>query len=202
MNHFDKMLFETILIIDSIPQHISWHQERLDWSYKKVFEKENTQLMLDRLINVPDNLRKGALRCRFMYNADSWTADFSIHIPRSITSLKIVPCDTIEYSCKFTDRDQLNALFEQRGEADDILIIRRGLVTDTSIANVLLYKDGVWFTPQEPILQGTGRARLLYEGVIRPAQIKAKELASYTHFMHINALNGFSSERAKPCNFI
>ena len=46
--------------------------------------------------------------------------------------------DTIDYTYKSAHREELNALYAQKGMADDILIVRNGYLTDTSISNIAL----------------------------------------------------------------
>ena len=67
--------------------------------------------------------------------------------------------DDICYPYKYTDRDNINRLIELRGDCDDILIIKNGMVTDSSYANVV-FRDlnGNWVTPSTFLLPGTIRA--------------------------------------------
>jgi 4-amino-4-deoxychorismate lyase len=64
-------------------------------------------------------------------------------------------------------------------------------VTDTSIANVAFYKDGLWFTPKKPLLEGTTRARLLNAGKIIEKDIGVKELKNYSKVALMNAMIDF-----------
>ncbi len=50
---------------------------------------------------------------------------------------------------------------------DDILIIRDGLLTDTSICNVALWNGTSWITPARPLFSGTMRAYLLDKGLVQ-----------------------------------
>ena len=60
------------------------------------------------------------------------------YTPAPVRSLALIQADDIDYACKSTDRSALNQLFARRGVFDDILIVRRHLLTDTSIANIAL----------------------------------------------------------------
>lgn len=89
------------------------------------------------------------------------------HFPLIQWGLYVAPVgrsDTIDYRYKSTDRKELEALYALRGNQDDVLIVRNNLLTDTSIANVALEKEGVWYTPRTPLLKGTKRALLLEQG--------------------------------------
>ena len=52
---------------------------------------------------------------------------------RMVSSLRPVASDTIDYSYKSTNREELNDLFARRGKADDILIVKDGYLTDTCL---------------------------------------------------------------------
>ena len=91
--------------------------------------------------------------------------------------LAIGTCDEIDYSYKSTDRQCLNDLFAQRAGHDDILIIRDGLLTDTSICNVALWNGTSWITPARPLLCGTMRAYLLDKGLVQAGDIPGRGYA-------------------------
>jgi len=110
---------------------------------------------------------------------------------RPVHSLRLVTCDEIDYSYKSTDRQCLNDLFAQRGGHDDILIIRDGLLTDTSICNVALWNGTSWITPARPLLCGTMRAYLLDKGLVQAEDIPVEDLPKYTRIRLFNALIGF-----------
>jgi 4-amino-4-deoxychorismate lyase len=85
---------------------------------------------------------------------------------------------------------------EERGVGDDILIIRQGLITDTSYCNILFF-DGVrWVTPDEPLLRGTKRTALIEHGNVFPLRIAYGDLNYFSHFMLVNALLDFDVSRA------
>ena len=75
----------------------------------------------------------------------------------------------------------------------DVLIVRNNLLTDTSIANVALEKEGVWYTPRTPLLKGTKRALLLEQGVLTECDIPSDEISSYSHIALFNAMIDFQS---------
>ena len=94
---------------------------------------------------------------------------------RPVHSLQLVYSDDIDYTYKSTDREALNRLFACRGERDDILIVRRGLLTDTSIANIALFDGKDWFTPKLPLLRGTCRTALIDNGIIKRKKISGRK---------------------------
>ena len=79
-------------------------------------------------------------------------------------------------------------LFALRGEADEVVIIRNGLLTDTSYSNIALFDGRHWVTPRQPLLRGTMRQSLLDAGVLTEQDIKAEDWSSYRRVSLINAM--------------
>lgn len=79
----------------------------------------------------------------------------------------------------------------KRDGCDDVIFLKDGLLTDTSIANIALYIDGVWLTPQKPLLQGTTRARLLEKKFLKEEKLTINSLKIAQKFAIMNALMGF-----------
>lgn len=110
---------------------------------------------------------------------------------KNITSLKIVYDNAIEYAYKFEDRSVLNNLFSQRNDCDDILIIKNGLVTDSSYSNVVFFDGARWITSAKPLLAGTMRQYLLDTGAIFEDEIRVEQISLFKKVRLINALLGF-----------
>ena len=149
--------------------------------------KNNYQL--EQLISPPDN---NLYRCRITYDEENITVEYIPYTPRAISTLQLIQADTLDYALKYANRKELNTLFAQRESADDILMIKDGLVTDTSIANIAFYDGKQWLTPKHPLLHGTTRARLLNEKKIIEADIKSSDVEQYTEFALMNAMIGFN----------
>ena len=92
----------------------------------------------------------------------------------------------------------INALFLKREEADDVLIIKNGLVTDASYSNILFFDGKQIVTPSTPLLEGTCRARLLATNRIVEKSISVDELQNFESFQLVNALNDFDESRWIP----
>ena len=96
--------------------------------------------------------------------------------------------DTLDYTYKSAGREPLNCLFALRGACDDILIVKQGLLTDTSIANIALSDGTHWYTPAHPLLKGTRRAALLEEGILQEKDIRPEDLPSFSTVRLFNAM--------------
>ena len=177
---------ETIKSVDGKLFNMSYHQERYEsvLNFLGIEKKED----LKEYINPP---KFGIYRCRLVYTPDSISVSYHEYKKREISSLKLIFNNEIEYSNKSTYRDELDALYEQKGEAADILIIKDLLVSDTSIANIAFYRDGEWITPKKPLLKGTTRARLIDEGKIIEADIKVQDIRNFSKIALLNAMIDF-----------
>ena len=186
-------LFETIQILNGKAQNLAWHQDRMDRSHQVLFHSRNKR-KLNEIVLVPDEFRQGTVKCRFMYNQSSYALEFSAYEPRKIRSLKLVKGDHLEYSLKYTDRSDIHKLLETKEECDDILIMKHGLISDTSYTNVVFYDGKKWVSPAKPLLEGTCRNRLLAEKKIITGDITPGDLENYSYFRLINSMLLFEQQ--------
>ena len=177
---------ETIKAINGDIYHIDYHQKRYEFVLNS-FGVNDVKNLADFL----DPPKDGLYKCRLVYNFNDIDVSYSKYKKRNISSLKIIFDKDIDYSYKSIDRRELDSLFTLKGKCDDVLIIKNSLVTDTTIANVAFYRDGFWFTPKEPLLKGTTRARLLDNNTIVEADIKVQELKSFSKVALLNAMIDF-----------
>lgn len=192
-------LFETIRICDGIPQHLEWHEKRMERSGKILWGKE-WKISLKEMICIPDGLQKGIIRCNVYYDLGLPEFRYTPWIRNNIRSLKLVYDNTIEYAHKYQDRSRLEELMAQKEDCDEILIVKNGFITDTSISNVILYDGKNWYTPDTPLLAGTTRQRLLAENKILPGTIRPRDLGSFLGLKMINAMRLPEEEDFIPVN--
>jgi 4-amino-4-deoxychorismate lyase len=137
---------------------------------------------------------KSVFKFRLLYNKKDFTTEFVKYKLPKIKILKPVFDDTIEYGCKFSDRSKINKLSGLKKDADDILIIKNGLVTDTSFANIIFSDGKQWFTPDKPLLKGTMRAFMLDMGIIKAIEIRFTDIEKFEKARIINAMIKFENE--------
>lgn len=183
-----QQLLETIKIIDGIPQFLAFHNERLNHARQFLFHATD-KIDLHKIIQSPSTT--GIEKCRVIYSQQIAQIEFSPYQARSFQRFKIVTNDTICYDFKYLNRKNLNQLAQNKGDCDDILIIKQGWVTDTSIANVAFWDQRQWFTPTTPLLKGTTRERLLGEKQLVEAPIRLEMLAQFSQMALMNAMLGF-----------
>ena len=177
---------ETILADEGKFPYLEWHQQRLDRTLRR-HGIRNDYKLADRL-KAP---RSGRWRCRVLYDEHLFISEFLPFTPRKIVLLQPVEDEKINYADKTAERGALESLFALRGKADDVVIVQKGLITDTTIANIACYLGGRWLTPAVPLLEGTARARLLAEGKLTCADISLEEALTAERIAVMNALSGF-----------
>ncbi len=173
---------ETIKAVDGELKHLNYHQKRVNKTLKE------SSLILKEVLTPPQN---GTYRCRVIY--DSRDIDVSYHLyKKSIAkSFKLVHADTLDYHLKYAKRDELESLKSQNSTYDDIIIVKNGCLTDTTIANIAFLKDEQWITPKKPLLRGTTRERLIEENLLHVKDISIDDIDNFTAFGIMNALLGF-----------
>ncbi len=177
-----SQFFETIYCKDGKAFYLEYHT-------KRVWNTIGKDLQLNENITPPNN---GLFRCKVIYNRTHIEdVSYFLYKKREIKKLKIIQCDSIEYTYKYLDRKHIDTLFSQKKECDEILIIKNGLLTDTSIANISIFKDNRWLTPKTPLLKGTTRERLLEEQKIQEADLSVKDLLHCKKIALSNAMIGF-----------
>ncbi|MFT5836343.1 MAG: 4-amino-4-deoxychorismate lyase [Sulfurimonas sp.] len=181
-----KNYLETIKSLDGEIFNLLYHQRRYASVLKSLGISEFKNLK--EFLNPPAS---GLYRCRLSYDEQEINITYHKYKKRDVKSIKLVYDDEIDYSKKYSDRSELDNLFNKRENCDEILIVKNSLVTDTTIANVAFYNDGLWYTPKKPLLKGTTRARLLDAGKIMEKDIYVKDLKNYSKVALMNAMIDF-----------
>ncbi len=173
--------FETIWVQQGRPLHLEYHQKRVAaTAADHGFAAPQLQSAFS------DCKHEG--RAKVLYDENGIrgveTSPYAFTPIGSVTPVTA----RIEYAYKYCDRSAIDTLKQGR---DEILIVQNDLVTDTSIANVAFYDGRVWYTPKEPLLKGTYRARLLDQKRLQPADIALNDLQNFQKMAVMNALAGF-----------
>ncbi len=185
-------LFETIKCNNGELVNMKWHNRRFNGARKMCFEQTN-ELDLVKIITVPPHAQTGMFRCRVTYSETIEKIEFIPHHYRKIESLKIIEENNIDYKFKYSNRELLNFLFEKRGNYDDIIIVKNGFITDSTVANLLFFDGDKWWTPDTPLLPGTQRAKLLEEKKVMECKISVSDLTQFQKAGLINAMWSFSN---------
>jgi len=180
--------FETIKCDDYKIFNLQYHEKRIANTIGKNFNLQEYIYPLNEQL----------LKCKVIYNEDEiLDVSFTPYIKKEIKKLKLVFDDSIEYKCKYENREDLNMLVKTKGDADEIIIIKNNMITDTSIANIAILIEDKWFTPKTPLLHGTTRAKYLDMNRLKEFDIdvetfkKAKKIALLNAMIDFDILEKF-----------
>ncbi len=183
-------LLESILLIDGQFPLMDYHQARMDYAAESYFGQKIKLPLQDWIASFPFP-KNGKFKCRILYGKTMQLPEYHPYELKAIKSLNITEANDLEYSLKYSNRTALNTLYKLKESADDVLITKHGLITDTSYCNIAFFDGNEWFTPAQPLLKGVRRAFLLDQGLIKEADIKVADLEDFSHFKCFNAMIGW-----------
>ena len=170
---------ETIRVEGGELHLLELHQRRLAATMREVYGDTcavpDLAVTLRTSCDVPCD---GLYKCRVVYDNDIRRVEFLPYTPRVVKSLKMVvaPVD-LDYHLKSSDRSTLTALSSEKGDFDEVIIVRGGLITDTSYTN-LVFKGGAGlYTPKHPLLKGVMRQNLLNCGMVEELDLSYADIA-------------------------
>ena len=186
-----SQLLESIYLNNGEFRNLEYHESRMQHSSHVIFNSNKefnlSELMKESFPSV------GLYKVRVVYDTAIKNIEVVPYEVRPVNSLKLVHDNNVLYDHKFLDRTKLELLYSLRGKADDILIVKNGMITDSFYANVIFKKDKNWFTPTSYLLNGTMRQNLMAEGVIKEATITVENYHRYQSCKLINAMLGVDS---------
>lgn len=192
-----SLLFETMRISDGKARHLTWHEWRMNRARQEIWDIRKP-ILLSEQVQVPNDHRTDLICCNVHYGPEIESITFKSYEKKHIRFLRLIDCDRIDYHVKYSDRSLLETLWARRGDCDDIIIVRYGLLTDTSMSNLIFYDGKHWITPAKPLLEGTCRERLLSEGRIKKASIRPEDLYHFKGIKLINAMRDPDEEDIIP----
>lgn len=193
-----QQFVETIKIKDGKVVGLPYHQARMERTIRHFFPALAATNMpcLEEIVVAKEDM--SFFKARVVYGENGIEeVGYAPYAMREIRSLKVVEADDIDYRYKSTDRSELNRLAAQKGTSDEVIIVRKGLVTDTSFTNLAIYDGKHWLTPKTPLLRGTKRDFLLEKGMIQEADITLEDLKKASKVSLFNAMIEFG-ERIIP----
>ncbi len=186
------LLIETLRIEHCKIKNLELHNWRFNKSRQALFGSNNI-LDLEQFIQSKKLNSDVVYKCRITYNLNIKNIEFEPYHPKSINTIKLVESNTIDYAYKYKNRQVLNQL-KNKASADEILIVKKGEITDFSFANVVFFtKDLCAFTPLNPLLKGTKRQLLINQKRVKPTIITPNDLVKYAYLKPINALLNYKT---------
>ena len=169
---------ETIRLENGHFHLLELHQLRMSATIREVYGNNIVVPDIrDNLGIVADIPAYGIYKCRIVYDNDIHDIEFKPYTPRDVRSLKVVEAPAgLDYHLKSCDRSALSSLALSRGDCDEVIILRDGLITDTSYTNLVFRSDEGLYTPRTPLLKGVMRSHLLKNGIIHEIDIRPEDI--------------------------
>ncbi|GAB6045297.1 aminotransferase class IV family protein [Caminibacter profundus] len=191
-------LIETMLVTNGNIKNFSYHLERVKKAYKyfkwKFDEKEWVIKLTSSRFQVPGSKfqvsnDKFRLRITYSYNGIKNIEVFPIK-KRSFKKFKVININ-YNYFIKKKNRKFFTLHFSLFPSFDEFILIKNGLVTDTTISNLAFFDGIEWLTPKYPLLRGTKREELLNKGILKEENIHKFDLPYFKKIALINAILEF-----------
>lgn len=186
---------ESIRCVCGEPQLLPLHEERMLRTLS-VFAPEgglNKRLRARGLIDIlspyiTELSTEPCVKLRYLYDAEGiYALSHEVYTPRVIRHIRLVELpDSASYTHKWEDRRLLEVAALASDE--EVLFVRRGLLTDTRFSNIVLRLGSELLTPSEPLLRGVMREHLLRSGRIRSARLTPQDWAKAEAHYLINAM--------------
>jgi 4-amino-4-deoxychorismate lyase len=196
-----SLLLESIKLVDGEFRNLFYHERRMNRALKFLCGVQEHFYLEEFLKNI-DVPAKGLHKCRIVYDDVSRDVEFIPYQYKTINRLKIIEHDRVSYEFKYADRKILNRLYDLRKDCDDILIVKRGLVTDSSFSNIIFRKGKRWYTPWSSLLKGTMRANLLERNLVEEEEIRVEDITTFDSFKLINAMVEFENPEVDIANIV
>lgn len=182
----ENIYFETIKCEDYEIFNLEYHNKRV----------ANTIGLNINLQEYIYPLSEELLRCKVTYNDfEILNVEYFPYKKREINSFKLIFDDEISYSKKYLNRENLESLFLKKEDCDEIIIIKNGIVTDTTIANIAVFYEDIWITSKNCLLNGTTKNRLLEEKFLIEKDISVEMLKKASKIALMNAMIGFDIKK-------
>lgn len=178
---------ESIRLNNGVFDRITLHQERVNRIFHEFFP-ENEPVSIVKELSFYDFPKQGLFKVRFIFDDQCRKVEFIPYFRRNIKSLRLLETDIENRFYKLENRAEFEAAFADRKGSDDVLLVKNGLLTDISYANIALFDGEKWVTPRLPLISGVHRSELLAHGKIFENDIYVDELINYQRIIVFNAM--------------
>ncbi len=179
------LLLESICVLDGAIQLLDYHQRRVTRSLAS-----GSTLSLHHAISQVSLPASGKHKLRLLYNEQGEVElmECAPYEMRRIEKLMLRDASHLDYSSKWADRRELDALMEGVDAKDDVLLLRGKHVCEARYANIAFGEPGDWVTPKNVFLEGVMRQYLLDRGEMKLGAIAVDSIRDYPFLCLFNAL--------------
>ena len=182
---------ETICIENGLLKNLPYHQKRVNETFV-TFYPDQIPFDLSEALSKQNIPATGIYRLRVIYEEQIKSIEFFPYQEKKIATLKIIHTGEFDYGFKWADRSYFEHILIENKEVDEVIFELDGKIQDCTIANLAFLKNGIWYTPKNPLHWGTTRARLIDQNKIQETDIFLDELSSYSHICLINVFRELS----------
>ena len=181
-------LLETICVKNGTIPLLEYHHRRMQQSIQELFDTSYLFPIEETIekLSIPP---KGLYKVRLFYSQGIDHAEYEPYNRPIFRSVKLIEDNTITYPLKYRERKDIDNLYSRRGSCDEVIILQRGKLTDSTVANLAFFREGIWYTPAESLLKGTQQTYLIEHGKVEMISISIGEIGEYTQLKFINAMN-------------
>ena len=188
-------LLETFKTENGKIEHLDYHQARVNRSLLDIYQISEG-FSLKEFFNQQTLPQEGIFRGRLLYEEEIKQFEISPYIAKEIKTFKFEESGELEYPYKWANRDYFKDVLNSNQKVNEIIFHHNGLISDCTIANLAFLKNGIWYTPASPLLEGTTRSRLLANQKIQELDIFTKEINQFERICLINVFRELSLENS------
>ncbi len=178
------LINETFKIFNNSVFNADYHNRRFNKARAELFSLPPADIR--NFINTENLNPDFTYKCIIVYDNEIHDIIYELYKIKNIKSLKLIHSNDINYNYKFNNRDLINKLKDKKENCDDILIVKNGMITDTSFSNICFHDKSGWYTPSSHLLNGTTRMRLIDTGKIKEINIAESEITKFERASLIN----------------
>jgi len=190
------LLTEAIKVENKQLCNLEYHQARFDKARKELLGLEE-KIYLAEVIKLPSDINSSVYKCKIVYSNQIHSIDFLLYDKRLPKTIKLAYDDKIDYSFKYENRDRLKNLVKVSG-ADEVVIVKNGMITDTSRSNIVVNKGNKYVTPTTFLLEGTMRKKMLDQNLIHEEVISVESFFTFENIFLINAMLDLENQHGFP----
>lgn len=184
---------ESIRVFGGKAENLSYHQARVRDTFAHHF-RNRKPVSLQQVIDDNPPPENGLFKLRIVY---SETVEVAEYLPYLTPHFKIFRCfsvpDDFEYQFKSANRQLFDEISQKAGADVLPVLIRKGVVTDSTITNLIFKKRDQWFTPTSLLLQGVQLQKVTEAFPLHRIKIRETEIETFDAIYPINALNPLGS---------
>ncbi|WP_341226838.1 aminotransferase class IV [uncultured Arcticibacterium sp.] len=183
-----SLFFETVKYQKGEFFLMDYHAERLNRTRFEKLGLRNPINPIDFLDKLPED--DGLYKCRMNYAEGISKVTFKAYKAALHQKVLLKECGDYDYSFKYADRVYLNNAVSET-DAEDVIFLKNGKLTDASYSNLAFFDGTDWFTPKSYLLKGVKRQFLIDSGFLKVKEISKGDLTEYKKIAFINAMRDF-----------